>query len=280
MSSNILWTNPLLLCYIYLTTLLLSWQCNFDIGLWWLQNFQCRKKGMSIPMQIHGFNKTTLLDYPGHLASTIFLGGCNFRCPYCHNASLVLSPFNQPAISKDDVFKTLNKRKNIVEGVCITGGEPTLYPGLTDFIREIKSMGFKVKLDTNGSNPKILSTLISSGEVDYVAMDIKHSKNKYNLAAGTSSTAVSTIAESVAYLLTAPIAYEFRTTIVKELHSPEDILAMGEWIKGAKAYFLQAYKDSGDVISPVYSSYSRQELLTFRDLLLPYAETVEIRGID
>ncbi|BCJ96865.1 anaerobic ribonucleoside-triphosphate reductase activating protein [Anaerocolumna cellulosilytica] len=231
-------------------------------------------------MQIHGFNKTTLLDYPGHLASTIFLGGCNFRCPYCHNASLVLSPFNQPAISKDEIFKILNKRKRILEGVCITGGEPTLYPELIDFIREIKSMGFKVKLDTNGSNPKLLSTLVSNGDIDYVAMDIKHSREKYNLGTGISSLTVRSIAESIDYLLTAPITYEFRTTIVKELHSPEDLLAMGEWIKGAKAYYLQAYKDSGDVISPVYSSYSKQELMTFRDLLLPYAETVEIRGID
>lgn len=235
---------------------------------------------MSIPMQIHGFNKTTLLDYPGHLASTIFLGGCNFRCPYCHNASLVLAPINQPAISKDEVFKTLNKRKGILEGICITGGEPTLYPELTGFIREIKSMGYKIKLDTNGSNPEMLKDLVLNGDIDYVAMDIKHTRGKYFLGAGSLTLSIAPIIESVAFLLTNPIAYEFRTTVVKELHTPEDLLEMGEWIKGASAYYLQAYKDSGDVISPVFSSYSKQEMLTFRNLLLPYARTVEIRGID
>lgn len=231
-------------------------------------------------MRIHGFQKTTLLDYPGHLAATIFLGGCNFLCPFCHNASLVLSPDSLPAIPKEEVLAYLRKRKGILEGVCITGGEPTLETGLLDFIKEIKALGLQVKLDTNGSNPMLLKELLSQELLDYVAMDIKNSPDKYAAAIGKSNVPLKNISESIKLLLTDKIDYEFRTTISKELHTPSDFLLIGEWIKGARAYYLQSYKESEDVISPGFHSYSKEELQKIRDTLLPYASKVEIRGVE
>lgn len=231
-------------------------------------------------MQIHGFNKTTLLDYPGHLASTIFVGGCNFRCPFCHNASLVLNPMEQPTIPMEEVLQVLRKRKGIIEGVCITGGEPTLYPGLSDLIDNIKALGFLVKLDTNGNNPEILKDLVTNHSIDYVAMDIKNSPENYGLSVGIRNFDTKRVSESISFLLSSFIDYEFRTTVVKEHHTLEDFISIGKWIKGAKAYYLQAYKDSGDIISPGLNSYSKITLNEFRESLLPYIETVGIRGID
>lgn len=231
-------------------------------------------------MQIHGFNKTTLLDYPGHLASTIFLGGCNFRCPFCHNASLVLAPAEQPIIPEEEIFNTLIKRKGILEGVCITGGEPTIYPGLKNFIKKIKDLGLLVKLDTNGNNPDIIKDLITTHSIDYIAMDIKNSKENYGLSVGIKSFDVSRVSESVSILLSSNIDYEFRTTIVKELHTKEDIISIGKWIQSAGNYYLQPYKDSGDIICPGFSSYTKNELIEFKELLLPYIHNVGIRGID
>jgi pyruvate formate lyase activating enzyme len=231
-------------------------------------------------MQIHGFNKTTLLDYPGHLASTIFLGGCNFRCPFCHNASLVLTPSIQVCIPEEEVFSVLKKRKNILEGVCITGGEPTLYPGLSTFIAKIKDLGYLVKLDTNGTNPHILNRLIENKLIDYAAMDIKNSLEKYSLSSGIRDFDSLRIKESIACLLESTIDYEFRTTVVKEHHDKEDFLSMGRLIHGAKAYYLQAYKDSEDIISPGLSSYTKAELEAIQVLVAPFVQKVELRGID
>lgn len=231
-------------------------------------------------MQIHGFNKTTLLDYPGHLAATLFVSGCNFRCPFCHNASLVINPLGEETIPHDDIFATLKKRRGIIEGICITGGEPTIYPGLNKFIISIKEMGFLVKLDTNGNNPKVLKDLVDNKLIDYVAMDIKNSKEKYSLSVGLPSFQTNIIEESVDFLLNGRIPYEFRTTIVKEHHNLDDILAIGRWINGANAYYLQAFKDSGDIITPGLTSYPKNELNKFRDALMPYIKSIEIRGID
>ncbi|BCK01835.1 anaerobic ribonucleoside-triphosphate reductase activating protein [Anaerocolumna chitinilytica] len=231
-------------------------------------------------MRIHGFQKTTLLDYPGHLAATIFFGGCNFLCPFCHNASLVLYPDSLPAIPKEEVLATLRKRKEILEGVCITGGEPTLEPGLADFIKEIKDMGYLIKLDTNGSNPILLKQLISEGLLDYVAMDIKNSPEKYSDTIGKKNFSLKNISESIQLLLNGNIDYEFRTTITKEFHIPSDFIAIGEWLKGARAYYLQSYKESEDVISPGFHSYTKDELDEIRRLLLPYVSKVEVRGVD
>ncbi|QHQ60364.1 anaerobic ribonucleoside-triphosphate reductase activating protein [Anaerocolumna sedimenticola] len=231
-------------------------------------------------MEIHGFQKTTLLDYPGHIASTIFLGGCNFRCPFCHNASLVLSPSGQPTIPEEEVFKTLKKRVGIIEGICITGGEPTLYPGLFTFIHKMKELGFLVKLDTNGNNPHIIKELTEKGYLDYIAMDIKNSREKYGLSCGINPFNLSRVDESVTYLLSNPVDYEFRTTVVREHHTHKDIQQIGEWTQGAKAYYLQPYKDSDDIIQPGLSSPTKQELLEYKDILSSYVQNVSIRGID
>lgn len=231
-------------------------------------------------MIIHGFIKSTLLDYPRHLAATIFVGGCNMRCPFCHNASLVLRPDSQPVIATDEVLTYLAKRKNVLEGVCITGGEPTLYQELPLFITKIKDMGLKVKLDTNGTNPVMLKELTDKKLIDYVAMDIKNSKEKYIQTAGNKDISPDKVNESVSLLLSDIVEYEFRTTVVNELHTENDMVAIGEWIKGARAYYLQAYADSGDVILPGFSSPTKETLLQYKELLSAYVEYVDIRGLD
>jgi pyruvate formate lyase activating enzyme len=231
-------------------------------------------------MRINGFNKTTLLDYPGHIASTIFLGGCDFLCPFCHNASLVLWPAKQQVIPEEDIFQYLNKRKGIVEGVCITGGEPTLYLGLSKFIDKIKELGFLVKLDTNGNHPKELMELVNHHQIDFVAMDIKNSPDKYSISTGIRGFDISRVSESIEFLKDSSIPYEFRTTVLKEHHKEDDFIAIGKWIQGANAYYLQAYKDSGDIISPGFTSYTKNELMNFQSILLPFVKTVGIRGID
>jgi pyruvate formate lyase activating enzyme len=231
-------------------------------------------------MQIHGFNKLTLLDYPGHLAATIFLGGCNMRCQFCHNASLVTKAASQPAIPLEEVISSLTKRKNILEGVCISGGEPTLYPDLPDLIKEIKALGFHVKLDTNGTNPAMLKSLVKDQLIDFVAMDIKNSRGKYSLTSGIPDINLKLIEESISYLLSSPLEYEFRTTVVKEHHTKEDMLSIGHWIEGAKAYYLQQYKDSGDILSPGLSSHTKDILESFVTILTPYVKNVSLRGVD
>lgn len=231
-------------------------------------------------MKIHGLNKLTLLDYPGHLAATIFLGGCNMRCPFCHNASLVTKAASVETLEEEELLSFLSKRKNILEGICITGGEPTLSPDLGELITKIKSLGYRIKLDTNGTNPIMLKSLSADGLIDYVAMDIKNSKEKYSLTAGKPDLAINSIEESVSFLLMNSIDYEFRTTIVKELHNEEDIRSIGEWLRGAKAYYLQSYEDSGDIIVPGFSSHTKDTLSTYASILKPYIHNVSLRGVD
>lgn len=231
-------------------------------------------------MEIHGFQKTTLLDYPGHVAATIFFGGCNFRCPYCHNGDLVLTSSALPVISKEEVLKHLRKRQGILDGVCITGGEPTLQPDLEELITEIHSLGYDIKLDTNGSKPDVLKSLCEKKLIDYVAMDIKHTREKYNTVCRWDAFSIENISESVSFLFQGNVPYEFRTTVARELHSKEDILSIGDWLAGADAYYLQAYRESEQVIDPVFSSYSYEELTEFQTLLKTKISTVEIRGID
>ncbi|HHT98400.1 MAG TPA: anaerobic ribonucleoside-triphosphate reductase activating protein [Clostridiales bacterium] len=230
-------------------------------------------------MHIHGFNKTTLLDYPKHLAATIFIGGCNLRCPFCHNASLVTNVNSQPIIPTNEVLAVLKKRKDILEGVCITGGEPTIYSDLPEFINDIKKLGLKVKLDTNGSNPSMIKSLIHNNLIDYIAMDIKNSKDKYSLSVGVDNYLINNTSESINFILQGLIDYEFRTTIVKELHSEIDMIAIGEWIKGANAYYLQAFVDSGDLISNGLTAHSKEEMSHFSSLLKPYVKSVFLRGL-
>lgn len=231
-------------------------------------------------MKICGLNKTTLLDYPGKVAATVFLGSCNFRCPFCHNSSLVLHADKEPEISRDEILSFLKKRRGILEGVCITGGEPTLSTDLDGFLEEIHDLGYSIKLDTNGSRPYILKDLVKRGLVDKIAMDIKACPENYGTLAGLQYPDLDSICESTVFLMEGHTDYEFRTTVVKELHTEKDFREIAQWLRGAKAYYLQAYKDSQEVLKPGFSSYSLEELEKFRSILLETIPLVEIRGID
>ena len=230
-------------------------------------------------VKVHGFNKLTLLDYPGRLACTVFLGHCNFRCPFCHNAGLVLNPENEPVIPIEEILGTLKKRKGILDGVCITGGEPTVHKKLPEFVQQIKKLDYSVKLDTNGTNPQMVREMVKAGLLDYVAMDIKNSPEKYGETAGIVRADLEAIHETVEFLKSGEVDYEFRTTVTRELHKREDFLKIRRWLSGSRRYFLQAYKESEQVIRPVYSSYSREQLENFRQILLEEISQVEIRGI-
>lgn len=230
-------------------------------------------------MNINGFQKLTLLDFPGKVAAIVFTPGCNFRCPFCHNASLVTHIDLSERISEDDVLSYLNKRKGLLDGVCITGGEPLLQNDVNDFIKKVKDMGYGVKLDTNGSNPQKLKELIDNGLVDYVAMDIKNSKEKYPLTAGC-TVDVDAVSKSVELLLFDAVDYEFRTTVVHPLHTVEDIAAVAEWIKGAKRYFIQGFKDSGDLIGSGMSRLPDDTLKAMQAAAAAQNIPTFVRGMD
>ena len=229
-------------------------------------------------MKIKGLQKTTLLDFPEKLACTVFTGGCNFRCPFCHNASLVLCAGEAQEISEADFFNYLSKRKGMLDGVCITGGEPTLCPDLEDFIKKIKELGLLVKLDTNGTFPEKIESLLDKGLVDYIAMDIKNSKSKYALTAGISEFSDS-VEKSINIIINKAPDYEFRTTVVRELHTPQDIAEIAKWIRNSKKYFLQAYVDSGDTIESGFSSYSASEMLEILEIAKKELPVTVLRGI-
>lgn len=230
-------------------------------------------------MKICGLQKTTLLDFPGHVAATIFTGGCNFRCPFCHNSDLLEN--NAPAAcSEEEVLAFLAKRHGILEGIAITGGEPTLQPDLRDFILKTRELGYRVKLDTNGYRPDILRGLCEDGLVDYVAMDIKTSKERYSVVAGIPSVDIKKIEESVSFLKGGTVPYEFRTTVVRELHNADDFREIGLWLEGSSQYFLQNFVDSENVLSPVYSSCEKEELLAFLEIVKPYVKHADLRGVD
>lgn len=229
-------------------------------------------------MNIYGLQKLTLLDYPQKTACTLFTGGCNFRCPFCHNSNLVCGQFPEP-IDENDLFAFLKKRAGILDGVCITGGEPLINADIKRFIIKIRSLGYLVKLDTNGSNPELLSSLIEEKIIDYVAMDIKNSKEAYSKTIGIKDFDLTPILKSVHILMNSGIDYEFRTTIVKEFHNEENITKIGEWISGAKRYFLQSFSDSENVIEKNLHPVEENQLKYWKDILKRYINFVEIRGI-
>lgn len=230
-------------------------------------------------MYICGLNKTTLLDYPEHLAATIFTRGCDFRCPFCQNSSLVLPKRYPNTIPAEEILAFLKKRASILEGICITGGEPTLQKDLPEFIASIKALGFKVKLDTNGNHPDVLNYLLEENLLDYVAMDIKNSLQKYPVTMGIPDFSTEKIEQSVALLRSASISYEFRTTIVKELHTHEDMHNIGKWLYGAPVLFLQSFEDSGEILQNGLSAHSKETLLEFQNILKSHINKVELRGI-
>ena len=227
---------------------------------------------------IKGLQTLTLLDYPGKVACTVFTGGCNFRCPFCHNGGIVLNPGAEPSIPAEKVFDLLKKRRGVLEGVCITGGEPTLWKGLWDFAREIKAMGYSVKLDTNGTNPELMHKLILAGVVDYVAMDIKNSPDKYAETIGVKGFNIQPVKDSVRLLLQGTAGYEFRTTVVKGMHTPQDIVEIGKWIQGAEKYFIQPYRDSDLVIDRSCERHSDEELQALLAAAREYVPAAELRG--
>lgn len=231
-------------------------------------------------MQIHGLNKTTLLDYPEHVAATIFAGGCNFRCPFCHNSDLVLNPASQPMIDETEILDFLLKRKNVLSGVCITGGEPTLQPDLENFIRKIKEMGYLVKLDTNGYRPEVLKSLTEQNLLDYIAMDIKSGETGYAAATGLADIDMSKIKESIDFIISSGVQYEFRTTVVKGLHQKTDFEEIAGLIKGCDKYFLQNYRDNENVIRRGFEGFSQEELEAFAEVVSPYVGKVTLRGLD
>ncbi len=198
-------------------------------------------------MRISGLQKLTLLDFPGHIACTVFFAGCDLRCPFCHNAPLVTDIDARDGMDEDEFFAFLEKRRGILDGVAVTGGEPLLQTELYDFIVKIKSMGFAVKLDTNGTHPDRLSEILSSGNVDYVAMDVKNSRYKYAKTVGV-SVDVDKIDESVRVIINSGVDHEFRTTVVSEFHEVSDFAEIGKRLSGAKRYFLQQFLDSGALI--------------------------------
>ena len=243
-------------------------------------------------MLIHGMQKLTLLDYPGHLAAVLFTGNCSFRCPFCQNGSLVLTPQSEPVIPEDTVFSFLKKRTGILTGVCVTGGEPTLHADLPQFLEKIKALGYLVKLDTNGTNPSMVRDLFHAHLMDYVAMDIKASRANYARVCGLPRVSLDSVQETADFLMHSGVEYEFRTTVVKGLHTEADFLDIADWLKGCQRYFLQSFQDSEHILQrePGYtapgaaytelSSFSPESLEHFRQIVLPAIPSAKLRGVD
>ena len=229
-------------------------------------------------MKISGLQKLTLLDYPGKIACTVFLQGCNFRCPFCHNASLVIRD-EQQYIEKEEFFSFLKKRQGLVEGVCVTGGEPLMSEQTLDFLRQIKSLGYCVKLDTNGYNPDLLRKVTEEKIADYIAMDIKNCLDKYAQTVGKENFDTEKIRCSIELIKDSGIDYEFRTTVVKQLHTEEDLFACADLAGKQSKYFLQQFKDSGDLISENLCGYTNEELRQICESIKQKGYNVTVRGV-
>lgn len=231
-------------------------------------------------MNICGYQKTTLLDYPGHVAATIFTGGCNFCCPFCHNSDLVVNSTMSPCISQEEIFSFLKKRKNVLSGICITGGEPTLQTNLSEFIKKVRSLGYKIKLDTNGYRPDVISSLLEDNLLDYIAMDIKAGLSNYAKVSGIPNLDTSKIKESISIIENSGIDYEFRTTVVKELHNRQDFLEISEMLSSSSSYFIQSFKDSGNILTPGLSSCDTDTLNQYLAIVKNKLPFSSLRGIE
>lgn len=228
-------------------------------------------------MRINGIEKLSLVDFEGKMACTVFCGGCNFRCPFCHNSALVFDN-NADTIDEEEIFAYLRRRKKILDAVVVSGGEPTLDPDLKNFIGKIKELGYLIKLDTNGFRPSVLKDLVNSSLVDYVAMDIKSSLSGYSMATGIDGLDTEKICESVRFLMEDHVDYEFRTTLVYEIHDKSDIEEMALWLKGAKRLFLQHFVDSGDCIADGLSAVPPAKAKEYRDILARTVNVVQLRN--
>ena len=227
-------------------------------------------------MYVSGLQKLTLLDFPQVVSCIVFTQGCNFRCPFCHNSGLV-EGVGEEEISTEEILDFLKKRKGLLDGVVITGGEPLIQKDIRDFVEMIKELGYLVKLDTNGTNPQKLKELVEARLIDYVAMDIKNSPEEYSKATGVTGL-MDKVTESKDFLLKGAVPYEFRTTVVKGIHTKESLVSLAKWIEGARQYFLQQYKDSGSILSPAgLSPFSEAEMKGFLSEILPIIPTAKIK---
>lgn len=229
-------------------------------------------------MIIKGFQKLTLLDFPGRTACTVFTGGCNFRCPFCHNALLV-TDMDDAQYSEEEIFEHLERRKNVLDGVAVTGGEPLLQKDIERFLYEIKDKGYAVKLDTNGSFPEKLKDILQLGLADYVAMDIKNCKEKYAETIGLESFDLAPVEESIELLANSGVDYEFRTTVTANFHTPDDMERLAEWIKGTPKYYLQNFVDSGNLIDSSCKGVSKKEMEEMLCRVRVHIPGAELRGI-
>ncbi|MBE6712074.1 MAG: anaerobic ribonucleoside-triphosphate reductase activating protein [Ruminococcaceae bacterium] len=227
-------------------------------------------------MNVQGYQKLTLLDFPGRVACTVFTGGCNLRCPFCHNASLVLNP-RESANLEEEVLSYLAGRRGILEGVCVTGGEPLLQPDLSDFVKQVKNMGFSVKLDTNGSDPAALEALLATGQIDYIAMDIKSSPEHYEKAIGKAFP-MEKFLRSAEMIRSSGIEHEFRTTLVKGIHELRDMEGIGNWLAGEQRYFLQGFVDSGNLLGTGFAAFSPEEMKEFLQTVRKDIPSAKLRG--
>ena len=230
-------------------------------------------------MQIFGLQKTTLLDYPGKLASIIFTGGCNMNCPFCHNSELITLP-KEGRIFEEEVLFHLQKRRSTLEGLVITGGECTLQKDLKDFCKKVKDLGYLIKIDTNGTAPQVIKDLVADGLIDYVAMDIKNSKVKYKATCGLEKLDLNKIQETIDFLMARNVDYEFRTTVIPKFHNKKDMEEIGVWLRGAKALYLQAFKTSDAVRDKSLTEPNKEDLLSYQSILSEHLDTVLIRGMD
>lgn len=225
-----------------------------------------------------GLQKMSMVDYPGKLAATVFTGGCNLRCSFCHNAGLVTHLDNTPRLDREEVLAFLRSRKGLLDAVVLSGGEPLLQPGAAEFLAEVRKMGFLVKLDTNGCYPRALKEILDRGLVDYVAMDIKNCPEKYAETVGVPGFDLGPVGESFRVLKDSGVEFELRTTVSREFHTPADIAAIGQWLGTVKQYYLQNFEDSGDVIGQGLHGFAEAEMEDLARMARPWAETVGIRG--
>lgn len=230
-------------------------------------------------MKIHGIQKMTLLDFPGHVSCTIFLGGCDFRCPFCHNFEL-LDGTAKPVMDENELIDFLEKRRHLLDGVAITGGEPCLHSELIALIKRIRSVGYKVKLGTNGYHPDVIEKILYENLVDYIAMDIKNSEKKYAMTCGVAHVDINIIKKTISLLQNSSVEYEFRTTVVKPLHEENDFYEIGSLIKGSKRYFLQRFADRDTVPFGNLSAPSFDEMKKFAEISRHFVNDTRLRGVE
>ena len=231
-------------------------------------------------MRISGLQKLSMVDYPGKLAATVFTGGCDLRCPFCHNAPLVLRAAQAPQLPEQEVLDFLKGRRGLLDGVVLSGGEPLLQPGAADFLAAVRILGFAVKLDTNGCHPAALADILERGLVDYVAMDIKNSREKYAGTVGVPDFDLVPVEESIQLLRSSGVDFEFRTTVVREFHTADDIRAIGQWLEGSPKYFLQKFVDSGDLVGSGCHALADGEMRLLAEAARPWFQAVELRGVE